>query len=160
MIWISTVIVILYNDNIMIYNTYIYIHDSMMSIGDANYGCGSHIESDVPRSQVLDFFKILRLSTCWSTSESGFLDDLKQNLIQTWTRWGSPFSKPCFASMVFFDVFFCVRRASQESMKSRASLKGLSSRNKRENPLLWRPQSWLFNTFEGAIVWTSCAALS
>ena len=116
-----------------------------------NYGCRSHIESDVRRSQVLDF-QILRLSTCWSSPESGFLDDMTQNLIQTWTRWGSPFE-----ALLRFHVFlmFFVSFASQESMKSRASLKGLSSRNKRENPLLWRPQSWLDY---GAIVWTSCAA--
>ena len=61
----------------------------------------------------------------------------------------SPASLPCFFLMFF------VSFASQESMKSRASLKGLSSRNKRENPLLWRPQSWLDY---GAIACFSCAA--
>ena len=125
-----------------------------MSIGD-NYQLWLSIPHWIrcSRSQVLDF-QILRLSTCWSTPESGFLDDMKQNLIQTWTRWGSPHGP---ASLPwFFDVFLCpspvknpwraepLWRDCQVATKGRIhSCGGLRTGS---------------NTVWSYLVWTSCAA--
>ena len=176
-------ITILQNFNIISwYDIYIYIFYNSIwlvngcEIGDADYGCRSHIESDVRRSQCSSFLQ--HKSLIFRISVLVLVDLQVQNLgsWMFWTRikfthdswkskWGSQSTWPCFAhvfltfllyrfarislwavlwvlleteSLTFFASF-----ASQESMKSRASLKGLSSRNKRENPLLCLPQSWL-----------------
>ena len=79
----------------------------------------------------------------------GSLDDLKQNPEKSLRcdPWARQSTWPCYESPSPSPSThgFAIRTdvASQESMKSRASLKGLSINNKRENPLLPLSQCWM-----------------